>query len=174
MGFPPKKEPAKTTVLLIAVLLGGCIPFSTPYSVPETPQVERFPSSIGETACGQLDFTPPFVNISGTIALRPSSATSLLLYIAPNLTVEAADHVLHHCARIGTIWVDSGANFSLLGLPLGQYFLAAAIPDNETEPGMSFLIHRDRTQRVEILWTRTIDSCFVVAMEIENEQVEAP
>lgn len=172
MGHPPNRYAAIPTILLIAMLLGGCAPSSTEQSTAKVPQPNDLASWMSDAPCGQLNLAPPFVNITGTLNFRPSSPAPVALHIAPNLTRDAADFVLENCAPIGTLQVEPGANFSLRGLPQGPYFLAARIPNNQTPPVMSFKVERSKKLRTTITWTQTVNGHFVVALAIESKENE--
>jgi hypothetical protein len=170
MGFLPEKEAAKSTLLLIAMLLGGCIP-SHSFVGPGTrssPAMQGIDDWIEYNPCGVLHFTERVVNITGRIVVRQTLSPGVTLFIAPNMTEEDARYVLNHCRFIMRQRLLWKGQFSLKELPVGQYFLAA---DTDNASGVvikSLIIHRTTDTSVEIPWTRRLGEYEIMAFRITH------
>ncbi|GMW03988.1 MAG: hypothetical protein AMXMBFR84_51220 [Candidatus Hydrogenedentota bacterium] len=169
MGYPPIQEHAKTTTLLLALLLGGCIPSASipkPYGDEDLRALNTPAPDLDVNGCGTLHVTSSliaFISQSPTLSGRDGTAT---LFIAPNGTMEAATFVKGNCRYVARTLV-ARETVAFEGVPAGEYFLVLDdAPPTAVRTGLSFQILNERG-KLHVRWIDVIDNNVVVAMTIE-------
>ena len=76
---------------------------------------------IQENPCGFLQVRQPLLQVSGFLTASPRDNTSLVLFIAPNTSFDAALYVVEHCPPIYRSSSTNAKRFTLPPLPEGNY-----------------------------------------------------
>ena len=150
MAHPPRLKYAKATVLMLAIILGGCTLFQqdeqprTLLLFTDGRDAEQIRQWLDEHPCGMLQVTPPFLNVTGELTASPKPNASICLLIARNTSLAAALYTAENCPCISVAAVNASKAFSLANLPTGTYL--AMIPASSFDKTRGFPIIHDLNQ----------------------------
>ena len=121
-------------VALVCCMLLGCQlhPAETaapkPAPVPLSDQLkarqEAVRDLIARSPCGTLEYSPPFINISGQVSSSPANGSKAFLYTTRNTTFEGALYAVDHCIPLGEAELDQNHEFRFDSLPAGKYVVS--------------------------------------------------
>lgn len=168
MGNPPIQEHAKTTTLLIALFLGGCFPSASllKFGGDESGATHIPVPGLDVNGCGILHVTPSLISFTSQSMVGHEQNHTVMLYIAPNRTREAAFFVMKHCRFIARTTATHGAA-AFEDVPPGEYFsVLDDVPFATMQTDLSFGILNE-SGKLHVRWLDIVDSSVVVAMTIE-------
>lgn len=172
MGLPPIRYAAIPTLLIIAMLLGGCIPVSISTSQcfdrPHSSYMEAWRQWTEQNPCGHVTIAPPLVNITGYIAAGQKLPPSVVLFVTPNVTEDAARHVRSHCRYIMRVKPNERRQVVFANIPAGLFVLAAPNPNHEFRILKTVGVSSGGEVRTYVDWIETPDGWEFIILNISR------